>query len=494
MMRLKERGMKIRMEKYGADKEPEFKPELKKMRDDMLRKVNIPVDEDDNVDNNDLSNLPPLEEAGDEISSIPKKETTLSESKAPIRSYTLMSTKGVKIEIESDSESDSESVNESESESESELDNSNIFNVSSTVPKKNLIEEIDNDVSHKTKINNRPLIQEINDESNKMPEYKNDLIIEDIGSESESDKDEKPIIEELDSSKENKILIEEIKEDKPIIEEIIVENKEEESKPLIEEIIIENKEESKPLIEEISIENKNEESKPLIEEISIENKEEESKPLIEEISIETKEEESKSLIEEISVENKKEEDSKSLVEEIDKNEDNKPLNEGYIKENDDINIEENKDKEQLIEDLSNINEDKEVIQEHVIEDLGSLPEHGNNKLEFNEYQPKSLAETLINKMSSGNSVLDVLNNELKRNIDEKDTDSVDSEAELIIDEEEVTNEVLKEKFNIKEEMPVSKTSFKENNNELTSLENNITPKEEESECEDLEAEIINDDN
>jgi len=29
MMKLKERGMKIRMEKYGKDKEPEFKPELK---------------------------------------------------------------------------------------------------------------------------------------------------------------------------------------------------------------------------------------------------------------------------------------------------------------------------------------------------------------------------------------------------------------------------------------------------------------------------------
>jgi len=29
MMKLKERGMKIRMEKYGVDKEPDLTPELK---------------------------------------------------------------------------------------------------------------------------------------------------------------------------------------------------------------------------------------------------------------------------------------------------------------------------------------------------------------------------------------------------------------------------------------------------------------------------------
>jgi len=29
MMKIKERGMKIRMERYGADQEPEFKPEFR---------------------------------------------------------------------------------------------------------------------------------------------------------------------------------------------------------------------------------------------------------------------------------------------------------------------------------------------------------------------------------------------------------------------------------------------------------------------------------
>ncbi|ORX45165.1 hypothetical protein BCR36DRAFT_372844 [Piromyces finnis] len=512
------------------------------MRDDMLRKVNIPIDESSNNEaNSELDSPPLLEEAINEVSNMVKANTQLSESKAPIRSYTLMSTKGIKIEINSDSESESDSEIEQtkldsnyKNSPESDNEYSDIFNVSKE--KKNLIEEIDNN-NDNILTQNYSIIHKV-DSENEKSKCKTDLVIEDIESSGSSDVEEtkdkqqynntnslfnklsiinstfieekikegnKPLIEEIHDEKEkenesekenNKLLIEEIHDEnekennKPLIEEIHDENENGNNKSLIEEIHNENeKENTKPLIEEIHDENEKENNKPLIEEIHDKNENENNKPLIEEIHDENEKENNKLLIEEIHNEN---ENNKPLIEDIhdeNENENNKQLlNETQIKYNNSI-IQEIKNESSLDIELNKAN----------IKDIEVLDLIEYDKGEDNKVQPESLADTLINRMSTGKTIFDILDSELessflKRSIDEKDTDSEDSEAELIINYESYETNNKKENKYEEKQIPISKISFKDTNNKTDKEFNTLFSKDNEIEREDSEAEIINEEN
>ncbi|ORX87981.1 hypothetical protein BCR32DRAFT_263849 [Anaeromyces robustus] len=503
MMKLKERGMKIRMEKYGAYKEPEFKPELRKMRDDMLRKVNIPVEETE-YNNTELSNPPPLEDVDKESLGVGKRDDLIiSESKAPIRSTTLMSTKGIKIQIESDSESVPELTSDSESLSESESDRNycKIFNGSTN--KKNLIEELDDNDSSAND-NHHSRIQEINnitvndshltEVTANIKNNKSDLIIEDIGSDN-SFEDKKSLVEEV-----------KITRNKPLIEEI--DNFNDNTRPLIDtpsqKILVEQLNDNKLSTEDINFDDKKldkkiNENKLFIEEITENSKENnketnEKKILIENHNNEAnrKINDKQLFIEDFCNTNEKDiktSESKLLIKEINNE------NEAKINENK-IYSKENNNKHKLIEELNNSYDDDDDEENNLITENKYIQDN------YDDSKPKSLADTLINRISTGNTIYDIIDNELnkslltsklERNIDESDTDSVDTEAELIIDNNENIQEDKKKIIVLEEQIPVLKTSFEKLCTEEESVfKQNIDNSEgNKSESEDIEAEIIN---
>ena len=478
------------------------------MRDDMLRKVDIPVEDHDyRMDNTELNNPPPLEDASDELQNNSNKNEPIqiSENKAPIRSYTLMSTKGVKIEIESDSdndsENDSEAITESDSDSDASVKSENddkyesIFNISKQ--NKVLVKEID-DKELSTNLRS-PLIQEIDninenkhdnllsEKTNeiKVLEQENDLIIRDINDDVNKINDErkcnKLLIEELETENNNESLIEKSE-------------KTENNKLLVEEC--ETSENNRPLIEELET---SENNKLLVEELETS---ENNKPLVEELEIS---ENKKSFTEELETH----EETNQQIEELDIDESKKPLNkELEISDSKELTIEEN-NKELLIEENNN-HEYSNKIKNETKEDkiINNITNNNNDDDienvsldDLNFDKPKSLKDTLINKIKTGSNVIDILNSELKspsltRNIDENDTDSVDSEAELIIDEEDNKQDIHNNNEVIQnEEIPVKKESFEEidyNIDEVNSVQMTTRNSNDESENEDLEAELIQD--
>ena len=504
------------------------------MRDDMLRKVDIPVEDHDyRMDNTELNNPPPLEDASDELQNNSNKNEPIqiSENKAPIRSYTLMSTKGVKIEIESDSdndsENDSEAITESDSDSDASVKSENddkyesIFNISKQ--NKVLVKEID-DKELSTNLRS-PLIQEIDninenkhdnllsEKTNeiKVLEQENDLIIRDINDDVNKINDErkcnKLLIEELETENNNESLIE--KSEKTENNKLLVEECEtsENNRPLIEEL--ETSENNKLLIEELETSENNkllieeletsENNKLLVEELETS---ENNKPLVEELEIS---ENKKSFTEELETH----EETNQQIEELDIDESKKPLNkELEISDSKELTIEEN-NKELLIEENNN-HEYSNKIKNETKEDkiINNITNNNNDDDienvsldDLNFDKPKSLKDTLINKIKTGSNVIDILNSELKspsltRNIDENDTDSVDSEAELIIDEEDNKQDIHNNNEVIQnEEIPVKKESFEEidyNIDEVNSVQMTTRNSNDESENEDLEAELIQD--
>ncbi|TPX55058.1 hypothetical protein PhCBS80983_g05638 [Powellomyces hirtus] len=97
-----------RLERYGEEEEPTYSPELTRMRDDMLHKVE---DDDEPSDKNNIA--PPAAEAHTTGTEATHVRPAVVENEAPIRRFTELSTSGKRIAVGGDSDSDSDDGDES---------------------------------------------------------------------------------------------------------------------------------------------------------------------------------------------------------------------------------------------------------------------------------------------------------------------------------------------------------------------------------------------